>query len=217
MKTFDIGVDLDGVGYNLQASLAPYARKNGYPRATEERWNQTNPGTNKHGGFSAWGIPDYKTFHDLCINAAEDGCLYASGPPFPGFVSMMRSLNDDGHRLHIVTARTLDADSLIARATRSWLGEWVVPHRSLLFAKDKTQHRTDFFIEDSTFNYASLSESGMTVPYLISRPWNASFDASNRINDLATFVSEVRSAANPVSGQAPRGLQEMTFIEAQRA
>lgn len=210
MKTFDIGIDLDGVGYNLQASLAPYARKQGYQLASEPSWNRINPDTGKHGGFASWGIRDYDEFSDLCSEASVEGTLYASGAPFAGFVSMMRTLASDGHRLHIITARTKDPESKIAHSTRAWLGEWVIPHRSLSFSADKTQHHTDLFIEDSTFNYASLLETGMTVPFLVSRSWNLNFDATNRVEHLADFTSEVRRRAHPLC-IAMRGSQEMVF------
>lgn len=215
MKTFDIGVDLDGVGYNLQATLAPYARKNGLPLASEERWNRIDPETNVHGGFASWGIPDYPAFLDLCTNAVEAGVLYTSGAPFSGFIPMMQALADEGHRLHIVTARTTDPDSRIAHATRAWLGEWTIPHRTLSFSADKTRPRTDLFIEDSTYNYTALLETGMTVPYLISRPWNLYFDATSRVDDLFEFVAEVRRMANPAP-QGVSGTREMYFLEPQR-
>lgn len=217
MKTFDIGVDLDGVGYNLQATLAPYARKNGFPLASEERWNRIDPVTKEHGGFASWDIPNYADFQSLCMRAVEKGALYASGAPFSGFLPMMRSLADDGHRLHIVTARTEDPESRVAQATRAWLGEWAVPYRSLSFAKDKCARRTDFFIEDSTFNYEALLETGMTVPYLVSRPWNASFAAANRVEDLSEFVTVVRRASSPGLRPAPSALREAYFLEPRRA
>ena len=216
MKTFDVGVDLDGVGYNLQSTLAPYARKHGYPLATEQRWNRIDPETGRHGGFSSWGIKDYDEFLSLCSKAVNDGVLYSTGCPFPGFLSMMRGLAGDGHRIHIITSRTSDPSSLTARATRSWLGEWAVPHQTLTFSADKTQTHTDFFIEDSAHNYAKLVEHGMTVPYLVSRSWNLWFEAENRVTDLVGFADVVHKKAHP-EVQAKRGAGEMVFLEPARA
>lgn len=196
MKTFDIGIDLDGVGYNLQASLAPYAREVGYERASEETWNEIDPETGVHGGFASWGVADYGEFLDLCGKASDDGVLYVAGTPFVGFVPMMKELSRDGHRLHIITARTQDPESGIARATRAWLEQWEVPYLTLTFSSNKAIRRTDLFIEDSTFNYESLLEAGMTVPYLVSRPWNLFFDAEHRVSDLLEFVDEVRRRAS---------------------
>lgn len=214
MQTFDIGIDLDGVGYNLQASLSPYARKHGYPLASESRWNRIDTETGLHGGFAAWGIEDYDQFLALCSEAVAEGVLYASGCPFPGFVSMMRALADGGHRLHIVTARTTDPDSRAAQATRSWLGEWTIPYHTLTFSPDKTQVRTDFFIEDSAFNYAALREAGKTVPYLISRPWNLPFEVENRISDLSEFTRAVQAEAEP-QVEAASGSRRGRFLEPQ--
>src|SRR5690625_2054233 len=86
MKTFDIGVDLDAVGYNLQSTLAPYARKHGYPLATDQIWNHIDSETGRHGGFSSCGIKDYDEFLSLCSKAVNDGVLYSTGCPFPGFL-----------------------------------------------------------------------------------------------------------------------------------
>lgn len=215
MNTFDIGVDLDGVGYNLQASLAPYARKCGYRLASEEAWNRIDPETGVHGGFASWGIADYDEFLALCTRASEDGALYASGAPFAGFVSMMKALSNDGHRLHIITARTKDPEGRIAQDTRAWLGEWAIPHRSLSFSSNKALRKTDLFIEDSTFNYEALLETGMTVPFLVTRPWNTLFEAEYRVSDLSEFVSEVRKRAGhaqPASAEAVQGAREMFFM-----
>lgn len=199
MKTFDIGIDLDGVGYNLQASLAPYARKHGYHLASEESWNRIDPERGTHGGFASWGISNYAEFQALCSRASEDGALYSSGAPFEGFISMMRDLTEEGHRLHIITARAKNPESRIADMTRSWLGRWAIPYRTLSFSPDKAVRKTDLFIEDSTFNYKSLLETGMTVPYLVTRPWNLFFEAENRVSDLSEFVSEVRKRSGRTS------------------
>lgn len=214
MKTFDIGVDLDGVGYNLQASLAPYARECGYHLASEEAWNRIDPESGVHGGFTSWGIANYDEFLDLCTRASDEGALYSSGVPFPGFISMMRDLTEEGHRLHIITARTKDPEGRIAHATRSWLGRWAIPHRSLSFSSNKAVRKTDLFIEDSTFNYESLLSGGMTVPYLVSRPWNLFFDAERRVSDLSEFVSEVRRRAGCTSlaGDSTQGVRDVPFL-----
>ena len=195
MKTLDIDVDLDGVGYNLQAALAPFARQHGYPQASEEAWNRIDPETGVHGGFASWDIEDYTEFLSLCTKASEAKVLYASGRPFEGFLPMMEALAADGHRLHIITARTGDPESLIAASTRAWLKDWSIPHESLSFSSNKAIRKTDLFIEDSTFNYESLLEGGMTVPFLVTRPWNRDFHAEHRVADLAEFVAEVRRRA----------------------
>lgn len=218
MKTLDVGVDLDGVGYNFQAALAPFARAQGYPLASESRWNEIDPETNTHGGFASWGIPDYAALMELVPRAIEEAGLYARGCPFPGFIEMMRSLSEDGHRIHIITARTSDTESPAAHATRSWLGEWSIPYRTLSFSRNKALRRTDLFIEDSTYNYSALEESGMTVPFLVSRPWNLFFDSSNRVDDPLGFLAEVRKAA----GHSPtevgeRGGCAIPFLEPERA
>lgn len=210
MKTFDIGVDLDGVGYNLQASLAPYARRQGYRSASERAWNRIDPETGKYGGFASWGITNYDEFLALCSSASTQGQLFASGAPFAGFISMMRTLANDGHRLHIITARTKNPKGRVARSTRAWLGEWAVPHQSLSFSSNKAQRHTDLFIEDSPTNYLALMESGMTVPFLVSRPWNLNFTVENRVSHLADFVAEVRHRAHP-SLRAVQGSREVIF------
>lgn len=196
MTTFDIGVDLDGVGYNLQAALAPFARAQGYRAASEESWNRIDPETGLHGGFFAWGITDYDEFLALCSKASTEGALYASGAPFPGFASMMRTLDQEGHRLHIITARTKDPQGAIACSTRRWLKDWAIPHQSLSFSSDKASRKTDLFIEDSAFNYERLLDGGMTVPFLVSRPWNVNIDVEHRVDDLDEFTHEVRKRAD---------------------
>lgn len=212
MKTLDIGVDLDGVGYNIHASLAPYARTHGYPLASEATWNRIDPDTGLHAGHTGWGIAGHKEFFALCTRAVTDGALYSKGAPFPGFVAMMRELAADGHRLHIITARPA-LGGRVERATRAWLAEWAVPFHRLVLSGKKTGWGAEVFIEDSAFRYDELLDDGTTVPYLVTRPWNRGVQVENRVDDLGQFVGEVRRRVSPRAAAEGHvgGVSELVF------
>lgn len=179
-----IGIDLDGVGYDFLQCLSDYAVANGFPMARVERWT---------GWMSteSWGMT-HEQYLDMCNRAAEDGHLFTSLEPLPGFIEMLHALRERGHECHVITARDFGADNAAGRNTRLWLERVQAPITSLTFSSDKTSVPMDAFIEDNLWNYDALEQAGCRS-YLINRTWNQveGGDDRRRVDSLDEFVQEM--------------------------
>lgn len=127
------------------------------------------------------------------INAAiGTGHLYGQEPDLK-VIGLMYELDKLGVEQHVITARGfLGHSELVREQTEKMLQDYVVPHASLTFTKDKGYVAQALglthAIDDNVGNYMAFSEVGVDT-YLYDKPWNQSHvvPPARRITDIAQF------------------------------
>jgi 5'(3')-deoxyribonucleotidase len=183
-----VGLDMDGVVYQFENAVRHHLiTHRGY------QLNQL-PDARSWRFFQEWGIAD-DDFDPICAEAIENGILFTWGEPYEGTAQQLQRLVDDGHTLHVVTARGIGAPGGAEGATKAWLSQYLPPISSLTFSKDKTIVRTDVFLEDKLSNYDALITSGVRAT-LINRPWNqqeSTYPWRRRVDSIEEFVDDTLS------------------------
>jgi hypothetical protein len=187
-RTVDVGVDLDGVCYDFVPALRGYIHgRTGRPLDTMPpalTWNFHS---------EQWGLST-EEFLMFFADGINDGRIFRHGEAYPGTAEALRGLSDEGHRVHIVTARRIPGAEAAAEAnTVAWLADHQIPYESLTFSDDKDAVPTNIFIEDRDDNYDVLERAGH-FPWLMSRPWNA-HHPGRRVGSLGEFAEVVRRFA----------------------
>lgn len=194
-RTLDIGKDLDGCSHDFVNGLRTWIhRSTGRPLATMpdaltwdfavEQWGMTT---------DEW-LGHYR-------DGVEAGFIFSFGDPLPGAVEAVQRLAEQGHRLHVVTARGITGqESIVEGITRDWLDRHNLPYASITIASDKPAvaaqlglDRFDCFIEDAGHNY-DLLDAGGHNPWLITRPWNT-YHPGRRVEDWDGFCEVVTELA----------------------
>ena len=180
-----VGFDLDGVLYDFGRAYREHLRSTGYDHpalATESQvWDISD-----ELGLTPEQFEEY--YHDG-VNLGQ----ILLGPAHEGGPEAVRSLKAAGHSIHIITAREGFGDPGRARErTLEWLASHDIPFDTLTLAHDKTNPRTDVFIEDKIENYDALEAAGIPC-YLVDRPWNAvaGGDDRRRVPSAAAFAQEI--------------------------
>ncbi len=191
----DIGVDLDGIGYEFVGALHHFA-------ATHLGRNfgpVSNADTCSSFDFwkDDWNLT-LEEFLQLGNDAAEAGILFTHGEPFAGFKAGLDRLLAAGHRIHIVTDRAGFGGLEVASAqTQAWLTREGINYTSLNVTADKTAIKTDVFIEDRPKYYTMLEEAGVDV-FLRAWGYNAHVEvpSSRLVPDFTGFVNAVLRGEN---------------------
>jgi hypothetical protein len=113
--------------------------------------------------------------------------------PYPGVVELLGEVHQNGHSIHLVTARGFEGGlaDLVRTTTAAWSRR--LPHDSLTFSKDKTVLRCDQFLDDSVSNVESLHRAGVPA-CLRTQPHNARSATQftfHRVADLAEFLVKI--------------------------
>lgn len=199
-----IGIDLDGVAYNFDASLKHYLVENeGFDPADlpdPEGW---------HFYRDQWGMTD-EEFAAHCSKGVDAGVVFLHGDPHAGTADALRRLKAAGHTLHVVTHRTYGTRSV--QNTMEWLQRHGIPFDTITFSGDKTLMEVDAFIEDNTDNYDALEAAGR-MPFLIDRPWNRHHADARRVHSWEQFEAEI---ANLDHHRSTLNASETVLEEAQR-
>jgi 5'(3')-deoxyribonucleotidase len=146
-----IGVDLDGVVYDFVGALRDYlVEVHSYDPA-----HLKSPTTWAFG--PEWGLTE-EEFNHHCDEATDAEWLFVYGDPIPGAHSAISYLREQGHSIHIITARNFGTKS--ESNTRIWLDRHNFPRQSLTFAHDKTILDADIFIDDKRSNIDGLNAAG---------------------------------------------------------
>jgi 5'(3')-deoxyribonucleotidase len=181
-----IGVDLDGVCYDFQGSLAAYLENAGLEYDTAiapSRWEF----------YLDWGMT-MEEFIKHCHDGVDAKFVFNVGKPLDSAESAIKNLRDMGHSVHIITDRSFGKIPAISEdTTREWLNRHHIEYDSLTFSPDKTCVKTDVFIEDKLENYDALDAADVEV-YLVNRPWNKRDDNRRRVKDIQEFVSIVSNS-----------------------
>lgn len=189
MRTgLDIGVDLDGVCYNFQDSLARYLRY--YKIHKEYGYTIDEPISWEF--YAEWGM-SLEEFLKHCHDGANAGFIFGKGEPHEGSVSSLSFMKAMGNRIHIITDRSFgDTPAVSENLTIDWLDRHGFEYDSLTFSADKTCVKTDFFIEDKLQNYDALDATSCK-PYLVNRSWNTLHGDDNRrrVRSIGEFASTI--------------------------
>lgn len=185
MNTLNVGFDVDGVLYDFRKSHSDFevARGNAHCALdlAADEWDY----------FAGWGM----TLDEWLASYAEGvnaGHVLWAGGTLPGAKEAFDAIRAQGHRIHLVTDRSIGDDP--QEATFAWLQANGLEPDSVTFSRDKTVVETDIFIEDRLENADALNAAG-TLCYLINRPWNACDDDRPRVDTLAEFVERVMELA----------------------
>lgn len=104
--------------------------------------------------------------------------------PYPGVGEFIRSLMDDGHEVHFITARPESA----LKATATWLHKNNIPYTSLnviglVNCKGELgkELSLDIYVDDHVDNLVAMAENVKVVNFIVDRPWNTYYNAENVI------------------------------------
>lgn len=191
--TLDVGVDLDGCAYPFQQMLRIYLHE------STGRPMDTMPDATCWTFYEKdWGMT-LEEFLDVFRAGVNAGVVFTEGEPLEGALEGLEAIASAGHRIHIITARTVaGAEHAAAAATETWLRRWDVPHTTLtITGHDKSVAAAALnvgpFIEDCAANYDALDAAG-AVPYLIDRAWNADHPG-RRVHSWLEFADQVNALA----------------------
>lgn len=137
---------------------------------------------------------EHTAWIDALDEATQTGMLY-EGDPLDDAVEQLWRLREQGHYVHLVTARGAWAHSeLVMEHTRNWIATHEIPHDSLTFTKHKPDVPCDFFVDDHRRNYEELDAAGVEV-YYITRTWNEDHAGARRVGSLKDFIDIVLEAS----------------------
>lgn len=163
-----VGIDLDGVVYPFDEVNRGWLKDRGhgeFPPATQWRC------------YDDWDMEEEVWIEEYVLSI-DYGHMFAHGGTIPNSKETLLRLKEDGHQIHIVTART--HGKLAVENTMIWLKREGIPYDTLTFAEDKTILKADYFIEDRVENYERLRAAG-TEAFLLIQPWNAHAPKEHRI------------------------------------
>lgn len=181
----DIGVDLDGVCYDLLGAYLPFARDNLGAPVTDQCFT---PPT--YDFWKAWGW-DLPRFLESLRLATEQGELFVHGEELPGTREGLNLLNTHGYRIHLVSARGgAGWEDLALAQTRDWLRSAGLRYDTLTLTHTKTDVPTDFFIDDNPSHLKGLSRRG-TVTFLMDATYNRDEHHPRRVRSVLEFAREI--------------------------
>ena len=190
VRTFDIGVDLDGVVYDFVHALRTYIM------TVTGRTAASMPDPTRWEFYLDWDLT-LEEFLELFNAGVNAGHIFRVGRPLSGVVEGLKILLGDGHRIHIVTDRgRVGRPGLSEQHTRFFLDRNDVAFTSLTVDHDKTKVRTDVFIDDRPENYLALREAGVDA-YLRSHRYNdhVPTPTGRRVHSFLEFTHGVLTAA----------------------
>lgn len=138
-----------------------------------------------------WGIPSNELW-SIVGRGVDNGYIFNDAAPYPGVCEGMRDLKDEGHTIHLVTARCAGRPGEAQAQTSQWLDDYGLPYDSLTFSTDKTVISSDYALDDKIENYTALSEWVTTRAFLMDQPWNRSESVTHRVQSFTEFVKAVQ-------------------------
>ena len=173
-----IGVDLDGVIYDLVGALERQLRRRGVEV-------EDLPAPTKYHFYEQWGM-DRETFYKEIEYGVCVGDLYWKGDPIVDSKYSIDHLRSKGHEVVLITHRlTEGCESHIRLATYSWLAHHRIHHDDLIFTHDKTIHGLDALLDDCTENLCNARDAGIQAIGFW-QPWNQDW-TGDHIYDWTDF------------------------------
>lgn len=183
-----IGIDLDGVIYNFEESVRHYlVNWEGYSR--DELPDPTGWHIDKQ-----WGMTR-KQFQMYCHLGVDIGVIFLHGGAIRAAREGVSALREQGHTIHICTARDYGQSGASASNTARWLAHESIYYDSLTFSHDKTIVAVDYMIDDRIENYDALVGAGVRA-VLMDQPWNQDEEDQRgrvRASDMLDFANMVAS------------------------
>lgn len=136
-----------------------------------------------------WGMSEHELWKLIDIGVDEDD-LYRNTPPTPSDVRALHSLKEDGHTIHLVTARRGGSYGITELSTACWLHENKIPFDSLTYTQDKSIVSVDYAIDDNLDNVSAYRSTG-AVSVVFDQPWNRHEDVGFRVLNLTDFADLV--------------------------
>lgn len=180
-----IGLDLDGVVYKFTKSFATHVAK--CKPELAEAIGDLNIEAPSWDWFIEWPLTrdEFVLEMEHAVALKElfwNAELYEANIP-----AQVKRLKDAGHTIEVVTHRFTPGAS---DATWSCLLRDQLWDCGVTFTKDKTQVKTNYFLEDNVDNYIALQKAG-TLAFLINRPYNLSQPDAWRVDTFKQFVDTV--------------------------
>lgn len=162
-----IGVDLDGVLYPFSEALRDYAVE--HCGEDPETLSAAQDWDFFHTQWG-WSKSKYKRIFHRGIKA---GYIFGYETlPIPGSALGLQALREAGHRVILVTHRSVPGCEQECRDnTLLWLHEWDIPFDGLIFAGDKTGLGLDLLIDDAPHNIEAAVKAGERA-WFWDQPWN---------------------------------------------
>jgi len=178
----NIGVDLDGVCYDFGNAFRRFlVMKKGFDPLTLPTptcWDFFR---------EQWGISNDEYFK-LYAEGVDAGIILWTGRPHPGCAEVISNLRKEGHKINIVTHRTVGKQAI--PATVDWLQRNGIVYDTITFSADKTAVKNDLFIEDNIKNFIALEEAGVRS-VLMDQAWNIEHETPYRVYDWDDFYDFV--------------------------
>lgn len=188
----DIGIDLDGCGYDQVEALRRWMKQilpSQHPAQVKLSTMGRNDPTTPWHFYETWGF-SWEQIKPFWAAGVDAGVIWRSGAPIEGFREVMTRLEAAGHKRHVVTDRSIGKNC--ETATVTWLETYKIPYDTLTFTADKTSVPVDVFIEDRDKNFLALNQAG-TPCFLMDRPWNRHIDAGDlRVNNWYEFYHQIQ-------------------------
>jgi 5'(3')-deoxyribonucleotidase len=171
MRTFVLGVDLDGVCGDYTAAFRDVvARERGVDASTlgvERSWT-----------FDEWDLGDLGGFDRMHRVAVLDHRMFRTMPVMPGAADALWRLSDAGVWVRVITHRLyVNWGHRVAVAdTVEWLDTAGIPYRDICFLGRKPEVEADCYIDDSPANVDALRAAGNRV-IVFDQPYNRDLPA----------------------------------------
>lgn len=181
-QTMTLGIDLDNTVARFTCSMREFvARTSGITDADEIARILPDPQTYDLDPWN-WEETAYAGFMDAFRTAERAGGLYSGMKAHTGAANALRTIQDAGHRLVVITAR----DAQWEGETTAALSRWGLSVDKMIFSNDKHLHSTvlggdiDCFIDDSPGHLAKFDNHGIdTIAF--HNTYNADSEATARI------------------------------------
>lgn len=184
--SLNIGLDLDGVSVDYIAGLKDFAEKNFGKKMSK---NPPNTYSMVEDGYFD-SIDEFLNIHK---NFVKSGGLATIDLLEDDIPQLINDLQDDGHKVHAITARSMDGlcNNQILDDTIANMKVHDINLDSLTITHDKHEAQCDVYIEDSPKNHQMLTQYGHLC---IIRHQAYNIDVNGvRVNKFSEFAEMILS------------------------
>lgn len=184
----DILLDVDGVIYPFPELFTPWlaARLDRALELDTTSWDF----------YACWGL-GYDEFVAHLADGVRDQDLWWTGDPYPDVVQAFARLQDQGHRIHLVTARDVAGVDDGLAATNHWLDAQGLEVDSVNLAQDKPHvlsrlgldASTCVAVDDGPHHVEAWERAG--VYGVVMDRWGSYSGDHRMVPDLASFADHL--------------------------
>ncbi len=168
----NVNVDMDGVLYDFDQALADYICV--HSDCTEQLSTPTQWRV-----WEDWGMSEQE-WGSWFRNAVRDKFVFAQGNIYPNGLGGMWMLQQQGHRLRLVTDRLRfpELKHVAVISTVTWLSTRNIPYDAIAFDSRKNIYTADVIIDDKP-DLGWVQTEAMNI--LFDQPWNQDVEETNNI------------------------------------